>query len=405
MIWRRPARALFGFVVPLSLACSACGGAAIAGSAAVRASPAVPVRPSAAATREAAQPSCPVRVFSGMTMAQRVGQLFLVGAAGAAGPEVASAVAAYHFGSLLFGTTTSADAARIRQQTSAAQALASSPATARVRLFIAADQEGGEVQRLQGEGFAAMPSALAQGTLPSGALQRLAAGWGRELRWAGVNLDLAPVMDVVPAGTASQNAPIGMLAREFGDDPRTVAAHGVAFIRGMQQAGVATTAKHFPGLGRVRGNTDVTAGVVDTVTGPGDPYLASFQAAIGAGVPFVMVSLASYPRIDPNHLAVFSPRVLRGLLREQMRFRGVIVSDDLGAAAAVAGMSPAARAIGFLAAGGDMITSVSFPVAAAMDQAVRSRAAGDPAFRADVDSAVLRVLAAKQAYGLLPCGR
>ena len=234
-------------------------------------------------------------------------------------------------------------------------------------------------------------------------LRRDASEWGRELKLAGVNVDLAPVMDVVPPGTANLNQPIGALLREFGSDPDTVAAHGVAFIRGMRQAGVATTAKHFPGLGRVTGNTDVTAGVVDPVTAPGDPYLGSFQAAIDAGVPFVMVALASYPRIDPRHLAVFSPRTMQVLLREQMHFGGVIVSDDMGAAAAVASLSPAARATGFLAAGGDLIISVSLPAAAAMATAVLRRMNHDPAFRSEVDSAVMRVLVAKQAYGLLPC--
>jgi beta-N-acetylhexosaminidase len=210
-------------------------------------------------------------------------------------------------------------------------------------------------------------------------------------------------MDVVPPGTAARNQPIGVLRREYGSDPQTVAAHGVAFLRGMRQAGVAATAKHFPGLGRVTGNTDLTGGVVDPLTAPGDPYLRSFQAAIDAGVPFVMVSLASYPRIDPRHLAVFSSRTMRTLLRERMHFGGVIISDDMGAAAAVASLSPAARAVGFLAAGGDMILSESLPAAAAMDTAVLAKIKRDPAFRSAADSAVMRVLVAKQAYGLLPC--
>jgi beta-N-acetylhexosaminidase len=220
-----------------------------------------------------------------------------------------------------------------------------------------------------------------------------------------LNLDLAPVMDVVPPGTASQNPPVGMLEREFGDNPGTVASHGVAFIRGMRQAGVATTAKHFPGLGRVSGNTDFTAGVVDTTTAPGDPYLRSFQAAIDVGVPFVMVALATYTRIDPGHLAAFSPRVMRVLLRQQMRFRGVIISDDLGAAAAVAGVSPAARGTDFLDAGGDLITSQGLGAAIEMDTAILGRVARDSAFRAVVNSAVMRVLSAKQAYGLVSCAR
>jgi beta-N-acetylhexosaminidase len=338
-----------------------------------------------------------------MSEAQRVGQLFLVGIAGEPVPDVAQAVRTYHFGSLLFDGTSTASTAEIRSMTRAVQSMASSSATAQIRFFIAANQEGGQVQELQGPGFSAIPPALDQGQLSPPLLQRAAAAWGGELRSAGVNLNLAPVMDVVPYGTASQNQPIGMLHREFGYDPATVAAHGVAFIRGMRQAGVATTAKHFPGLGRVLGNTDYTADVVDTTTGPDDPYFRSFQSAINAGVPFVMVALATYTRIDPHHLAAFSSRIMRGLLREHMHFRGVVVSDDLGAAEAVAGMAPATRGIDFLAAGGDLITSQSLPAATAMDQAVLERVDVDSAFRATVNSAVMRILAAKHAYHLMPC--
>ena len=410
MVRHQVAGALIGGVLALALACSGCD--PTSGGDPASAAPGTPaaagsVRPAATqASRppQASKPlSCAARVFSRMTVTQRAGQLFMVGIAEAPGAEVARAVAAYHFGSLIFGATTTASVAALRQVTAADQALASAAATGRVRFFISADQEGGEVQRLRGPGFAAIPSAVTQGELTPGTLRREAAGWGRELKQAGVNLDLAPVMDVVPPGTAPRNQPIGALRREYGSDPQTVAAHGVAFLRGMRQAGVATTAKHFPGLGRVTGNTDFTAGVVDPVTAPGDPYLGSFQAAIDAGVPFVMVALASYPRIDPGHLAVFSSRAMRTLLRTRMHFGGVIISDDMGAAAAVASLSPAARAIGFLAAGGDMILSDSLPAAAAMDAAVVAKMERDPAFRSAADSAVMRILVAKQAYGLLPC--
>ena len=357
-----------------------------------------------AAPASPASPSCPAAVYRGMTEAQRVGQLLLVGlATDQLDPGTAATIRSDHFGSVLFGTTSYAGLTGTRAVTNAVQSLASAQVTAGVRFFVAANQEGGQVQQLQGAGFAAIPSALDQGQAAPSVLQREAAGWGRQLRLASVNLDLAPVMDVVPPGTDQQNAPIGALQREFGHDPGTVAAHGVAFADGMGQAGVATTAKHFPGLGRVRGNTDFTSNVVNTVTTPDDPYLQSYEAAIRAGVPLVMVSLATYTRIDPTHLAVFSARVMQTILRQQLRFGGVIVSDDMGAASAMGGISPAARAIGFLAAGGDLITSVSVPVAAVMDSAVLQRAAQDATFRGQVSAAVMHVLAAKQAYGLLPC--
>ena len=166
---------------------------------------------------------------------------------------------------------------------------------------------------------------------------------------------------------------------------------------------MATTAKHFPGLGRVVGNTDFTAGVVDTTTTPDDPYLQSYAGAIKAGVPFVMMALATYTRIDPDHLAAFSPRIIQTLLRQQLHFQGVIVSDDLGAAAAVAGLSPATRGIDFVTAGGDLVTSQSLAAAVTMDRAILAKADADSAFRATVNTAVKQVLAAKQAYHLMPC--
>jgi beta-N-acetylhexosaminidase len=170
----------------------------------------------------------------------------------------------------------------------------------------------------------------------------------------------------------------------------------------MQAAGIATTAKHFPGLGRVRGNTDFTANVVDTSTTTRD--LASYQAGIDAGVPFVMVASATYTRLDPAHLAAFSPKII-ALLRDQLHFTGVIISDDLGEAAAVADMSPGSRAIDFITAGGDMITSQDVGPAVAMADAVLRRADDDASFRGTVTTAVLRILAVKAKYGLLACPR
>jgi beta-N-acetylhexosaminidase len=336
-----------------------------------------------------------------LSLAQRVGQLFIVGVDGdIAGPQLTAAEQTYHFGSLLL-TKTSVGTARLAAQTDAMQELAPS-GTGGVRFFIAANQEGGQIQQLTGPGFATMPSAVTQGTLSTGALRSAAASWGTGLRAAGVNLDLAPVMDVVPQGTAASNAPIGQLDREFGSDPVTNGTHGTAFIQGMAQAGVMSVAKHFPGLGRVKGNTDFTSNVVDDVTTPGDPNLNSFKAAVSAGVPMVMVALATYTKIDPNELAAFSPAVMK-LLRGQLGFSGVIVSDDLGQAIAVQAISPANRAIDFLTAGGDLVTSQSLAPAEQMAAAVLAKAEGDSAFRAIVDAAARQVLTAKRAEGLLSC--
>jgi beta-N-acetylhexosaminidase len=398
-------------LLALALACTGCGPTSVGSSAssspraaATTSLPSPSASSDQASSAQAAAESSPARVYAGMTEAQRVGQLFIVGIAGDPNSVIAPAVATYHFGSLLFASTNTAGVSAVLAMSQAVQSMATTRATAKTGFFIGANQEGGEVQQLQGPGFATIPSAVEQGQLPPATLQKLAAHWGRELKAAGVNLDLAPVLDVVPTATQEQNQPIGVLDREYGHEPRTVTVHGVAFIRGMRQAGIATTAKHFPGLGRVVLNTDFSSGVVDTITTPNDPYLSTYQAAINVGVPFVMVSLATYARIDPHHLAAFSSLVMRTILRQQMHFRGVIISDDLGAAAAVAAVAPPTRAIDFLTAGGDMITSASLPAAEVMATEVLRRADANAAFRSDVESADMRILAAKQSSGLLPCG-
>ena len=345
--------------------------------------------------------ACAAQVLGDLTLAQRVGQLFLVGVDGdTAGSGLSAAESAYHFGSLLLNQSDAGTAA-LAARTAAMQELAPS-GTGGVRFFIAANQEGGEVQQLTGPGFATMPSELVQGTWAPGTLRSAAADWGTDLRAAGVNLNLAPVMDVVPQATAQSNAPIGELDREFGFDPVTNGEHGTAFIQGMAAAGVMTVAKHFPGLGRVAGNTDFTSNVVDNVTTADDPYLNSFRSAVTAQVPMVMVALATYTRIDPTQLAVFSPAIMR-LLRNGLGFNGVIVSDDLGEAAAVQAVPVASRAIGFLTAGGDLVTSQTLAPAEQMAAGVLSKASQNASFRATVNAAAQRVLAAKQAAGLLPC--
>ena len=345
--------------------------------------------------------ACVTQVYGQLTLAQRVGQLFMVApTTDIAGSATRSALARYHFGSILLpanadGTTS------LAATTAAIQALASAD-THDVRFLIGANQEGGQIQQLTGPGFDVMPSALVQGTWTTSALRAQAQTWGSQLHAAGVNLNLAPVMDTVPVGTASTNAPIGELDREFGSDPQSNGEHGVAFIDGMASAGVASVIKHFPGLGRVVGNTDFTSNVVDSVTTATDPYLDSYRDAINAGVPYAMVAEATYTKIDPSHLAVFSP-VIMNLLRSGLGFNGVIVSDDLGEAAAVASIPAGQRALDYLNAGGDLITSQAIAPAEKMAATVLATASSDSAFRATVDAAVRRVLAAKQAQGLLPC--
>jgi beta-N-acetylhexosaminidase len=390
---------------------TACGTTAPAATPAATASrPPDPIgSPSASATTGPLEsppptPSCAARTLASMTLEQRAGQLFVLGLSGEqlSSAETA-AIRTYHLGSVFLLHKRTSGIAVQAALSAQVQALATDPVTAGVRFFVAADQEGGRIQRLNGEGFTDIPSALAQGALDPADLETRALLWGIQLAQAGVNVDFAPVMDVVPPGMDSANKPIGSYRREFGHDPETVGTHGAAVVRGMSRAGIATTLKHFPGLGRVAGNTDTTAGVVDSVTTMGDPYLAAFQDGIDAGAPFVMMSLASYSLIDPGRPAAFSPIVIGNLLRGRLGFKGVVVSDDLGSTAATASIPAAQRATRFISAGGELIVVAGTGAAGTMAKAVVTTARADPAFLARLDAAALHVLQTKEAYGLLPC--
>jgi beta-N-acetylhexosaminidase len=337
------------------------------------------------------------RLLAAMSEAQRVGQLFMVDCpTSQILPATVQAIQLDHVGSVILDRTSYRPASEIAMLTN--QLELSNPSAA--KLFIATDQEGGQVQRLRGPGFTQIPSAVQQGLMSPAALQDAAQSWGSQLRRAGVTVNLAPVLDTVPPDSPG-NPPIGDLDREYGHDPSTVTTHGRAVLRGLAQAGVDATVKHFPGLGRVTGNTDLTSGVTDTVTTRHDPYLAPFAAAIAAHVPFVMMSTAIYARIDPGIPAAFSHTIVTGMLRDDLHFHGVIISDDLGGAVQVGGYPLGTRAVDFIAAGGDMVLTVDATQAAAMTGAVLQRVRASTHFRSLVDAAALRVLEAKDAHGLL----
>jgi beta-N-acetylhexosaminidase len=365
--------------------------------------PASPTTTPTASPSRSQAASCAASTLASLTETQRIGQLFAVGLANdRLDAATRDAIATYGLGSWWYTRQTSIGSAAIRKVSDAIQAEATDAATGGIGFFIAANQEGGLIQALSGQGFDTIPSAVTQGTWSTTRLRTLAERWGRQLLKAGVNLDFAPVADVVPKKTVSQNAPIGQLEREYGFTPAVAAEHVEAFIAGMAAAGVATTAKHFPGLGRVAENTDFSSGVVDTVTTPDDPDLGPFRRAVDAGVPAVMLSLATYERIDPDRLAAFSWPIIGGILEDDLGFRGIVMSDSLSAEA-VSSIPVGTRAVRFLDEGGDMIVVRPVDMAIQMAKAVATHAKESAWFRDRIDNAALHVLRAKEAAGLLPC--
>jgi beta-N-acetylhexosaminidase len=337
-----------------------------------------------------------VAAYARMTQAQRVGQLFMAGVP-SDGPT-STRLASLHrlaVGSVVLDGDDSAGRHAVRTVT---RPVVTKLRSAGVAPFVSTDQEGGEVQRLSGPGFARIPSALVQGKMSPAALRAASTTWAQQLRRAGVSLNLAPVADAVPAKHARANQPIGHTDREYGHTPAQVAPHVVAVVHGMRDAQVATTVKHFPGLGRATGDTDTKHRVTDP-TSRHDPYLRPFRAAIRAGAPFVMVSSATYPNIDPSQAACFSPTILTSMLRDDLGFRGVVISDDL-AAASLHSRSPRQRALRFLRAGGTMLLDTTPRQVTAMVHAVRDAVAAHPGFARTVKAAVMTDLIAKARAGL-----
>jgi beta-N-acetylhexosaminidase len=192
-------------------------------------------------------------------------------------------------------------------------------------LLTATDQEGGGVRRFHsGPPF---ESAAAMGRTDNAprvrAIGRATADFLRPL---GVDIDLAPVLDV-------PNSPSNFLgSRAFSSAASTVARVGPAFAAGLQQGHVAATAKHFPGLGTAPANTDLARVVIRTSRSELLARLAPYRPAIRDGVRLVMVSNASYPALDRSGVpAVLSPAIVRGLLRGGLGFRGVVITDAIEA--------------------------------------------------------------------------
>lgn len=336
-----------------------------------------------------------------LSLEERVGQLLMV-AVSSTGvtAEQAAAVARTRAGSVILLGNSTAGLDAVRQVVADARDAAVHPQS--VEVLLAADQEGGRVQRLAGEGFSDIPSAQQQAELEPAELTSAAEGWAAQLVEAGIDADLAPVADVVPRDLTEVNEPIGQLRRGYGASPSLVARQVAAFIRGMDAAGVATAVKHFPGLGRVRGNTDFARRVVDSTTTRDDAGLAGFQAAVDADVDMVMVSSAIYPRIDGRRPAVFSPTVLDGMIRAGLGFEGVVISDDLSAAA-VQDVPAERRGVDFVRAGGDLAIVGDAAEAVTIAAALVERAEDDPELADRVDASVARVLALKQRRGLVDC--
>jgi len=321
----------------------------------------------------------------------QVGQLLSVGFDGPALPEqLRERIAASQVGGVMLFRPNIADPVQLAGLVAGLRQAAPLEAP----LLVSIDQEGGVVQRVRAPATV-WPPMLAVGTADDvGRTTAVGRAIGEELAALGVGWDFAPVLDV---HTNPANPVIG--DRAFGTTPEAVATHALAFWRGLRAAGLVGCGKHFPGHGDTRIDSHLDLPVVaHDLERLRRVELAPFAAAAKAGMEAFMTAHVVYPALDPDHPATLSRRIATDLLRGELGFKGVLVSDDLGMKAVADRYSIEDLAVGAIEAGVDHLL-VREPVArqVAAFEAILRAAESSAGFRARVEEAAARVAALKAA--------
>ena len=356
------------------------------------AGPAPPAPVAAPTAKGGAQGDDPVAdLIAEMPLEQKVAQLFLVGFDGTdADAEVFSELREDGFGGLVLTSDNYVDAKQLERLTG--DAVAAAKRGDSVPPWIMAAQEGGEFSA-----FVDQPPTKAPADVrtPEEAAD-LALEAGRALERLGVNGILAPVVDVAPLSGGA----VGR--RAFSDSTAKVVPYAEATVEAYDRAGVFAAAKHFPGLGGASQPTEVgPANVGLSVEELEQRDLRPFEAAIDAGVPGIVVGHGLYVTDDFLIPASLSPTVIGDLLREQVGFDGVAITDDLTAGGVTFSVPTSQAAVDALAAGDDMLMIGDEAARADAYDAVLSAVEDGDVPMERVDEALTRVLEAKDEYGLL----
>src|SRR5215469_7346719 len=260
-----------------------------------------------------------------MTLEKQIGQLLVAGFRGTTpSPEIIDLIRNYHVGGIILFSRNVQDAQQVLELTHSLQLIAKT-AGHPTPLLIAIDQENGMVRRL-GKGTTQFPGNMALGATGSEqAVYDVAQATGSELKALGVNMNLAPVVDV---NNNPANPVIGV--RSFGEDPQQVARLGAAMVKGYQAAGVISCLKHFPGHGDTAVDSHLALPTIPhTLERLETQELVPFRHGIEAGAESVMIAHVSFPALTQQDTlpATLSPAIIRGLLRKQLGFNGMILSD------------------------------------------------------------------------------
>lgn len=335
-----------------------------------------------------------------MTPEQKVGQLVMAGFPGyEVSAEVSTLVGKYLLGGVMLTARNIRSPEQTADLTARLQALAAKNGAA-IPLLVAADQEGGYVVRLRGRNR--FPGNMALGAASSPELtRRVAFSIGQELRSVGINMNFAPVVDV---NSNPANPVIGV--RSFGENPKAVAEHADAFIRGLHEAGVLSTAKHFPGHGDTSQDSHIALPSVNHPRSRLEQVeLYPFKRAVASGTDAIMTAHVTFPAIEPTPglPATLSAKVLTGLLRQELGFQGLIFTDAMEMKAITDNFGLREAAVRAVIAGADIVL-VGWPAdwrqALVAVDALLEAVNNGTITESRVDESVRRVLAAKQRLGL-----
>jgi beta-N-acetylhexosaminidase len=337
-----------------------------------------------------------------LPLEQKIGQLMIIGFDGTeADSALLDMISKYHIGGVILFARNVRSTQQVAELTNKLQRTAI--ASGSPGLFIAIDQEGGRVARLtEDKGFTEFPSAMAIGATadPQNAYG-MASAMAAEMRAVGINVDFAPDLDI---NNNPANPVIG--TRSFSSDPNTVASFGIAFARGLQENGILAFGKHFPGHGDTATDSHIALPLVPHDRVRLDQIeLVPFKAAITANFAGIMSAHVTFPAIDPNPgmPATLSRPVLTGLLRDALGFQGLIATDSLEMGAlAENGYPPSVCATLAFAAGADLLLFNRDHVMhkQAFANLVQAVKAGNVP-QGQLDSAVRRILDAKEKFGIL----
>ena len=348
------------------------------------------IPPAASAYRRAAGIA-----LSRMTLEEKCGQVLLIGVPGKGDPSAETTGLVKRLGPggiLIFGFNVGDRALDLGRFTGGLQDAAAA-SDAGLPLIVAIDHEGGRVFRFK-SGVTRLPSAAVVGKRGAACARMLGERAGLELAALGINLALAPVVELRSPGNA---AFLG--DRSYGDDPRLVDAVAGAFIEGLESSGVAAAAKHFPGNAGEDPHRGLPTLAVTRDALMRD-YVARFSSAMDHDAAAVLLSHVLVPAIDPERPATISPLLDRDLLKTRMRFDGVVITDDLFMRALADAMPPDISAVEALAAGADLLMLSDGAAGPRVRDSIR-RAAEDGALPiARLDDAVLRIIELKLRFSM-----